>query len=43
MKQYPETNQLAESLRRKWGIDNYAPINIFSIVIEKMPNLTLIL
>jgi len=43
MKQYYETNQLAESLRRHWGIDNYAPIDIFSIVIEKMPNLTLIL
>ena len=43
MKQYHETNQLAENLRRQWGIDNYAPIDIFSIVIEKMHDLTLIL
>ncbi|MGL6299106.1 MAG: ImmA/IrrE family metallo-endopeptidase [Methanobacteriaceae archaeon] len=38
-----EINEAAEKLRRKWGIDNYAPIDIFSLVIEKMPNLTLIL
>lgn len=43
MKSYRETNQLAEDLRREWGIDNYSPIDIFSIVIEKLPNLTLIL
>ena len=43
MKQYHETNQLAENLRRQWGIDNYSPIDIFSIIIEKMPNLTFIL
>ena len=43
MKQYHETNQLAENLRREWGIDNYAPIDIFSLSIEKMHNLTLIL
>ena len=42
-KQYHKTNQLAEGLRRQWGIDNYAPIDIFSLVNQKMPNLTLIL
>ncbi|MDR0912291.1 MAG: ImmA/IrrE family metallo-endopeptidase [Methanobrevibacter sp.] len=43
MKQYYDTNQLAENLRREWGIDNYSPIDIFSLTIEKMPNLTLVL
>ncbi|MCL2156816.1 MAG: ImmA/IrrE family metallo-endopeptidase [Methanobrevibacter sp.] len=43
MKQYHETNQLAENLRRDWGIDNYAPIDVFSLTIEKMHNLTVIL
>jgi len=37
-KQYHKTNQLAEGLRRQWGIDNYAPIDIFSLVNQKMPN-----
>jgi len=40
---YHKTKQLAENLRRKWGIDNYSPIDVFSLVLEKMPNLTLIL
>ncbi|MBF4469212.1 MAG: ImmA/IrrE family metallo-endopeptidase [Methanobrevibacter arboriphilus] len=40
---YLETNQLAEKLRRRWGFDNYSPLDIFSIAIEKLPNLTLIL
>ncbi len=43
MKEYYEISQLAEDLRREWGIDNYSPIDIFSIVNEKMPKLTLIL
>ncbi|KZX14898.1 ImmA/IrrE family metallo-endopeptidase [Methanobrevibacter filiformis] len=42
MKHYYETNELAEDLRRKWGIDNYTPIDIFSIIGEKINNLTLI-
>lgn len=42
MKKYHKTSQLAEDLRREWGIDNYAPIDIFNIVNENMPNLTLI-
>jgi Zn-dependent peptidase ImmA (M78 family) len=42
MKKQHEPSQLAEDLRREWGIDNYAPIDIFNIVNENMPNLTLI-
>lgn len=34
--------QLALKLRREWGIDNYAPIDIFSLVLEKIGNLTLL-
>ena len=34
--------QLALKLRREWGIDNYAPIDIFSLVLEKIDNLTLL-
>ena len=33
--------QLALKLRREWGIDNYAPIDIFSLALEKIENLTL--
>lgn len=43
IKGYRETNQFAEDLRRDWGIDSYSPVDIFSIAIEKLPNLTLIL
>ncbi|MCC7553948.1 MAG: ImmA/IrrE family metallo-endopeptidase [Methanobacteriaceae archaeon] len=42
MKNYHETNELAADLRRQWGIDQYAPIDIFSTVVEKIDNLTLI-
>lgn len=34
--------QLALKLRREWGIDNYAPIDIFSLVLERNENLTLL-
>lgn len=34
--------QIALKLRRQWGIDNYAPIDIFSLVLEKIDNLTLL-
>ena len=34
--------QLALQLRRRWGIDNYAPIDIFSLASEKIDNLTLL-
>ena len=32
---------LALQLRREWGIDNYAPIDIYSLVSEKIDNLPL--
>lgn len=34
--------QFALKLRREWGIDNYSPIDIFSLVMEKIENLTLL-
>ena len=33
--------QLALKLRREWGIDPYAPVDIYSLVLEKIDNLTL--
>lgn len=39
---YHETNDLALSLRRQWGIDDYSPIDIFSLVLEKIENLTIL-
>lgn len=33
--------ELALRLREEWGIDYYAPIDIFSLVLEKIDNLTL--
>ncbi|WP_409199405.1 ImmA/IrrE family metallo-endopeptidase [Methanobrevibacter sp. DSM 116169] len=42
MKSQLETDRLAEDLRRTWGIDPYSPINIFSIITDKMDNLTII-
>ena len=33
--------QLALKLRREWGIDPYAPVDIYSLVLEKIENLTL--
>ena len=42
MLKYHETNDLALSLRREWGIDDYSPIDIFSLALDKMPNLTII-
>ncbi|MDL2246832.1 ImmA/IrrE family metallo-endopeptidase [Methanobrevibacter sp. OttesenSCG-928-K11] len=42
MKGYYETNNLAEELRREWGIDNYSPIDIFSLVTDKINNLTIL-
>ena len=42
MLEYHETNDLALSLRRQWGIDDYSPIDIFSIALEKIRNLTII-
>ena len=33
--------QLALKLRREWGIDPYAPVDIFSLALEKIDNLTL--
>lgn len=32
----------AESLRRSWGMDNVTPLNIFSIALEKVDDLTLL-
>ena len=34
--------QLALKLRRQWGIDPYAPIDIFPLALEKIDNLTLL-
>ena len=34
MLEYDEINDLALSLRRKWGIDNYSPIDIFSLALK---------
>ena len=42
MLEYHETNDLALSLRRQWGIDDYSPIDIFSLALEKIKNLTII-
>lgn len=33
--------QYALKLRREWGIDNYAPVEIYSLTLEKIDNLTL--
>lgn len=42
MLEYHETNDLALSLRRQWGIDDYSPIDIFPLVLEHMEDLTII-
>ena len=34
--------KLALRLRREWGIDDYAPIDIYSLVLNKIDNLTLV-
>ena len=39
---FHETNDLALLLRRKWGIDDYSPIDIFSLALEKMEDLTIL-
>ena len=33
--------ELALRLRRQWGIDDFAPIDIYSLVLNKIDNLTL--
>lgn len=35
-------SRLAVDLRRSWGIDQYSPINIVSLVLEKLDNLTIL-
>ena len=34
-------DNLALKQRREWGIDNYSPLNIFSIVLDKVNNITI--
>ena len=41
LEQRGHMEQLALKLRRDWGIDNYAPIDIFPLALEKIDNLTL--
>lgn len=33
--------KLSSNLKRKWGLDEYCPINIFTLVQNKIPNLTI--
>lgn len=42
MKNNKDVNKYAMDLRRKWGIDFYSPIDILSLVLEKMDKLTII-
>lgn len=37
-----DLNSLAVNLRRDWEIDAYSPLDIFSIVLSKFPNLTIL-
>lgn len=39
---YWNMNDEANKLRRKWYIDEYVPIDIFSIIKNKIPNLTMV-
>lgn len=38
---YLELNEEANEYRRKWGIDEYAPIDIFSVILNKIQNITI--
>jgi Zn-dependent peptidase ImmA (M78 family) len=39
---YLEFNETARDFRKKWNIDEYSPIDLFSVVLDKIDNLTLI-
>lgn len=40
--QYSDINALAEKQRHNWGIDNYSPINMVPLILEKQENLTIL-